>query len=231
MVQRHAFLALTNPAPGQEDAFNAWYDQDHLREVLQYGVGMTGGRRFRLADAQRPGHTPPWRYLAWYDLEADDLAAFHRAPWIEPRPPLKPFTGLVADDFCAWVLTPMGEGAGDFDGCPRGDDFLFLALTDAGAGQDAAFNAWYDEAHLPEIVAALPGFVAGRRYRAADDQRPGQILPPWRYAAAYSVRAETGAAVHAAASGVRGLTRPPPGVLDPGHVAWVFEPIGPYLAR
>ena len=52
---RHAFLALTNPSPGREAEFNAWYDTYHLKEVIRYGTGMRGGRRFRLADTQRPG--------------------------------------------------------------------------------------------------------------------------------------------------------------------------------
>jgi len=235
MVQRHAFLALTNPAPGREDDYNAWYDEHHLREVVEFGVGMKGGRRFRLADTQRAGPEPPWRYIAWYDLEVDDLEAYHRAPWRADTPPLKPFKGLVAEDYSAWVLTQMGEaigddGAGGFaKGCPRGDDFLFMALTNAGQGQGAAFNAWYAQNHLPEIVAALPGFDAGVRLRTAEHQRPNQTVPPWRYVAAYAVRAPSAAAVHDNAKGVVTLTRPPPGALDPHHLAWLYEPIGPYL--
>ena len=237
MSQRHAFFALTNPAPGREDDFNAWYDDDHLREVIDNGVGMQGGRRFRLADVQRPGPPPPWRYLAWYDLEVEDLEAYHRAPWRAGAPPLKPFQGLVAEGFSGWSLTSMGDaigddGAGGFaEGCPRGDDFLFLALTNAAEGHEAQFNAWYDDHHLSEIVATLPGFDAGRRYRASDAQRPNQAVPPWRYLAAYAVRAESAAAVHGAAKGVTGLTRPPAGALDPNHVAWLYEPLGPYVQR
>jgi len=231
MAQRHAFLALTNPAPGREDEFNDWYDTHHLPEVLRYGSGMRGGRRFRLSPAQRPGHAPPWRYLAWYDLEHDDLAAFHHEPWAPASPPLKPFAGLIADGFAGWLFTPMAEGVNGFDSCPRGDDYLFLALTNAGAGQEAAFNAWYDQSHLPEIVAGLPGFHGGRRYEASPHQRQNQPQPEWRYMAAYSVAAENGGAVHAAAGGVTGLTRAGPGVLAPGHVAWLFEPVGPYVER
>ncbi len=228
---RHAFFALTNPAPGREAEFNAWYDAYHLREVMQYGVGMCGGRRFRLSNPQRPGQPPPpWRYLAWYDLEHDDLAAYHRAPWMVSPPPLKPFNGLIAEGFTGWTFTPMGDGAHGFaTGCPTTDDYLFLALTNAGAGQDEAFNAWYDQHHLSEIVSTLPGFVAGRRFQASPEQRPEQVQPPWRYLAAYSVQAASAAALHEAAAGVRGLTSPPPGALDPDHVAWVFEPIGSYL--
>ena len=231
MTQRHAYFALTNPAPGREADFNAWYDTHHLAEVVQRGTGMRGGRRFRLADTQRPGQAPPpWRYLAWYDLKQDDLAAFGRTPWIVGTLPLTPFTGLIADDFTGWTYTPIGHGLNGFaSGCPRGDDYLFLALTNAGAGQETAFNAWYDDHHLREIVETLPGFVAGRRYQAAAQQWPKPIDPPWTYLATYSVQAESAAARHEAAKGVRGLTSPPPGALDPNHVAWVFEPIGPYL--
>ena len=231
MTERYAYFALTNPAPGREADFNAWYDAYHLPEVVRYGAGMRGGRRFRLADTQRPGQTaPPWRYLAWYDLEHDDLAAFGQAPWRKDAPPLTPFTGLIADDFTGWTFTPIGDGAQGFaSGCPRGDDFLFLALTNAGAGQEAGFNAWYDGFHLPEIVATLPGFVAGRRYQAAPEQWPHHVDPPWRYLATYTVQADNAAALHENAAGVKGLSGPPPGALDPNHVAWVFEPIGAYL--
>ena len=45
---RYIFLALTNPADGREDEFNAWYDEHHIPEVVRYGRGFLGGRRYRL---------------------------------------------------------------------------------------------------------------------------------------------------------------------------------------
>ncbi len=43
-----------------------------------------------------------------------------------------------------------------------------LVFSDAVAGREAEYHAWYDGTHLPELLA-LPGFVAARRWaRAAD---------------------------------------------------------------
>jgi hypothetical protein len=232
---KHIFLALTNPVAGREAEFNRWYDEFHLGEVVRYGKGMRGGRRFRLSDVQRPGQArPPWTYLAWYDFEHEDLSEYHRKPWIVAKPPLKPFAGLVADDHAGWVYTPIGERTGLPAAAGReasADRFLFFAFTNAAEGQEAAFNAWYDQQHLPEIVAMLPGFLAGRRFRAAPEQRTTQPPPPWRYLAVYEVQAADAAAVHAAAAGVTSLTKAPAGALDLDHVAWVFEPLGAYLDR
>lgn len=227
---RHALLALTNPVEGREDDFNAWYDEFHLREVVRYGTGMSAGRRFRLSRTQRAGQVqPPWSYLAWYDFEHQDLADFHRRPWVVDKPPLKPFAGLVADDHAGWTFTPVGERIGPPAGAGRGggsQPYLFLAFTNPAAGREAEFNAWYDGLHLREVVETLPGFRAGRRWQAPPQQRDFGAPPPWRYLAAYEVEAESAEAVQAAAAGASALTSPSEGVLDPNHVAWLFEPIG-----
>src|SRR5579871_3736076 len=34
-AQQHVLLALTNPAAGRDDEFNAWYDTRHLPEAVQ----------------------------------------------------------------------------------------------------------------------------------------------------------------------------------------------------
>ena len=201
---RHVFLALTNPVPGKEAEFNAWYDDFHLREVVEYGSGMLAGRRFRLTADQRPGQAaPPWSYLAWYDMEHDDLADYHRQPWIAERPPLKPFAGLVADDHVGWVYTPVGDGVGAATGPDEGsggDRFLLLVLTN-------------DEL---DAFPILPAPAVGRRYRAAAEQRAGQPRPGWARLTAYDVTAQSAAAVLAATAGVFG----------PSQAVWLFEAIG-----
>ena len=231
-------MALTNPEPGKEPEFNAWYDQHHLREVVEYGSGMVRGRRYRLSDEQRPGQeAPPWRYLALYDLECDDVADYHRGPWIVDRPPLVPFQGLVRPDHAAWIYTPMGPrisrpGRQDDGGDDRAERPLFLALTNAAAGQDEAFNAWYDQHHLREVVDRLPGFIAGQRYRLNAHQRPGQPRSPWEYLAVYELERDRG--IHqAAAEEMRRspMVMPQAGVLDPRHLAWVYAPTGAFQEK
>src|ERR1051325_11526081 len=56
---------------------------------------------------------------------------------------------------------------------------LLVAFSNPPADEDA-FNAWYDEEHVP-LRRAVPGFLSGRRYKASgDDAGP-------RYAALYEL--------------------------------------------
>lgn len=38
----------------------------------------------------------------------------------------------------------------------------FIVLTNAVEGQEAEFNRWYDDVHLPDVTA-VPGVVSARR--------------------------------------------------------------------
>ncbi len=55
---------------------------------------------------------------------------------------------------------------------------ILAVQTEAISGADDAFNAWYDEVHVPEILTT-PGFALCRRYRArqsplASPRDPGE---------------------------------------------------------
>jgi hypothetical protein len=69
----HTLLVFSNAADGRDDEFNHWYTSVHLPDVL--GVeGFVAARRFRLADVQLlPGQAVPHRYLAIYEIEAEDV--------------------------------------------------------------------------------------------------------------------------------------------------------------
>ena len=75
-MPRYTFLAFTNPTAGKEDEYNAWYDEHHLKDVINV-PGFVSARRFRLAAQQFPFNTQPlnYRYLALYEIETDDVKA------------------------------------------------------------------------------------------------------------------------------------------------------------
>ena len=74
-MTRHVLLVLSNAANGRDDAFNDWYTNVHLPDVLAVD-GFVAAQRFRLADAQlQPDRPAPHRYLAVYEIEADDSSA------------------------------------------------------------------------------------------------------------------------------------------------------------
>ena len=61
------FLVLTNPADGQEDEYNRWYNDEHIDDVLAV-PGFVGVQRFRLTPHPAMP-APEWRYLAFYEVD------------------------------------------------------------------------------------------------------------------------------------------------------------------
>ena len=72
MSKKHLVLILTEPTEGQEAEFNDYYENLHLREVLDTTVLQTA-QRFKLA--AEAGEGCPLPYLALYETEADDAQA------------------------------------------------------------------------------------------------------------------------------------------------------------
>ena len=71
----YKLLVLTNAVEGRDDEFNQWYDNRHIPDALDV-PGYRAAQRFRLADIQMAGAPEsPWRYLAIFDMETDDLRA------------------------------------------------------------------------------------------------------------------------------------------------------------
>lgn len=68
---------------------------------------------------------------------------------------------------------------------------LLIALLNAVEGQESAFNRWYTDEHLPEVVR-LPGIVSAQRY-ALPESLVGQL--PHRYATIYEVDGSAAAAM------------------------------------
>lgn len=72
-------------------------------------------------------------------------------------------------------------------------DCLMLVFANPVAGQDDAFNEWYDSRHVADVLA-VPGVVAGQRYDLAPMVvAEGTELPadlpqqPHRYLALYEL--------------------------------------------
>ena len=59
-----------------------------------------------------------------------------------------------------------------------------LAFTNPAAGHEAEFNRWYDEQHVPDLLA-VPGFVSAQRFAVSD--ATGQGEPGWTYLALYEL--------------------------------------------
>ncbi len=73
-MSRHVLMVLTNATEGDDAEFNRWYDEVHLKEVLET-PGFVAAERFELSGTQMTEGEQPHRYLAIYEIEGDPAAA------------------------------------------------------------------------------------------------------------------------------------------------------------
>jgi hypothetical protein len=67
-MSRSILVVISSPKPGQEDEYNRWYTDQHLRDVLEL-PGFVSAQRFKLAVGPPTGGVPG-SYLAIYEYES-----------------------------------------------------------------------------------------------------------------------------------------------------------------
>jgi hypothetical protein len=75
-LKHYVFVVLTNALPGQEDAYNKWYTEVHLHDLVRV-PGIVSAQRFRVAPADAA--KSQYKYLALYEVETRDLEATQKA--------------------------------------------------------------------------------------------------------------------------------------------------------
>ncbi len=104
MPKKHLVLILTEPTEGQEDEYNDYYENLHLKEVLDT-TGLRTAQRFKLAD--QAGEACPLPYLAVYETEAEDAAEVLR-DLNETRPQRQQSQALNKRTGRVWVFEEIG---------------------------------------------------------------------------------------------------------------------------
>jgi hypothetical protein len=70
-MTRHQYIVFTEAAPGRGEEFEAWYDGQHLPDLLRV-PGVVGAKRFRVDKITAGEKTPDWVSLAIYEIESDE---------------------------------------------------------------------------------------------------------------------------------------------------------------
>jgi len=172
-------VVLTNPgSPATEDAYNDWYTNVHVPDVL--GVpGYVSAIRYRAFPSWQP---VPQRYLTIYDLEVRDAAHIQQisdehmrriGAGEMRRSPDGAMDRATMRAMYYIERAPRQESARNPSDMPRG---VFLAFASpASPATENEMNRWYDEQHVPDVLT-LPGFSAAQRYTSTDINMVGQ---PW----------------------------------------------------
>jgi hypothetical protein len=91
-VAKYLFVVMTNAAEGADAEFNAWYDGQHLGDVLKL-PGFVSAQRFNAAPGN--GAAPAFSYLTLYEIETDDLAATQAALGAAAGGPAMPLSAAM----------------------------------------------------------------------------------------------------------------------------------------
>jgi hypothetical protein len=66
------------------------------------------------------------------------------------------------------------------------EPLVWLVFTKPVEGREEEFDTWYDEVHLPDVVA-VPGVRAAQRYVLGPERRAEGTLPEHRHLAVYEI--------------------------------------------
>jgi hypothetical protein len=157
---KYALVVFSNPTAGKEDEYNAWYTNEHLKDVVSI-PGYVAAQRFKtIIPMMGEFHH---RYLAIYDMDAEDQAGVDAALKALTTTPMaisdaldsEGILGGVFEVYSPHVTSPSGKASGR---C------RMIAMGDSAPGRDAEFNSWYNSVHLQEVTS-VPGFTSADRYK------------------------------------------------------------------
>ncbi len=98
-MTRHILVVHSNAVAGREDEYNEWYSGRHLADLMAL-PGVVSARRLKLAARQMRTQSP-FKYLALYEIEADDVNAVIDELYARIGTERMPRSEALADDVAA----------------------------------------------------------------------------------------------------------------------------------
>jgi hypothetical protein len=159
MVMANGLLFMAfDFSTAHEDEFHDWYDREHVPERLRV-PGFINAERW--IDEENPKV-----HVATYDLDRPEVlvSAPYRAVGGENQ---SVWTKRVSG-MCRRIMRYEGEQLlpGDLTGTADAGALL-VASMNVDPADEAGFNEWYNQEHLPQL-ASVPGVLTARRFRASD---------------------------------------------------------------
>jgi hypothetical protein len=150
-------VVWTDVAPEYEAEFNAWYDQEHIPQLL--GVpGFLTGRRYQAVEGKP-------KYIALYDLTDENVLKSDAFRAVRESP--TPWTKRITSQFRNTQRGVFRQIFSHGNRPVKDAEFVLTVRLSTPADREKDFNAWYDEDHVPALVG-VPGVYCARRYLAVD---------------------------------------------------------------
>jgi hypothetical protein len=229
------FYVFSNPTEGREAEYNTWYDTQHIYDVV--GVpGFKTAQRFVRNDHQMIGGITPVlpKYLAVYTIVTPDLEAVMKevgARVKSGRTVISPAYDVKTSD--GYIYKIIGKEMVGVGGEPSGAQagtvnvYRHIVFAQPVAGQDAEFNRWYDDDHMP-AMGKVPGFTGGRRMALVDRGGTNHIAPA-PYIAMFDIKTRDDQAVFAAFKAAAKSMTSSPTMDRPKTRGYTYRAIGPVV--
>lgn len=137
---------------GYDETFDRWYEEEHLPLMLERD-GWLRAHRYRCVEGE-----PQW--LTMFEL---DISGAQLADGITASPLRNELVGRRIRNYHARTYRLVHSANADEEAPP----LVNVISTDVVRGHEDAFNRWYNDVHVPEILAC-PGWRSARRYRSVD---------------------------------------------------------------
>jgi hypothetical protein len=154
-------LVYADVDPQVEEEFNAWYDTQHLPQLLEIPGFLDAARYVAVKGGPK--------YLAAYELESADVLQRpefvdrQRPPWDRRMSPTvvgKNFARIVGQQ-----IYPPDVERPDRGMAPA----LQIGRMSVPEGMDDEWNAWYNGDYIPGY-RKVPGVIYARRFRVVDGE-------------------------------------------------------------
>jgi hypothetical protein len=159
-------MSWTDIDPAQEDAFNRWYNEEHIGRLLEIPGFLSAARYVALRGGPK--------YLAMYELEDHNVlrsAAFLDTVRYQPSTErTRAAGGFIGRNYLIngyRQIFPSRTNPVDDTMGPA--PFLQMGRIDIAAAMEEEFNDWYNTAYIPGYLT-VPGCIRARRYLAVEGQ-------------------------------------------------------------
>jgi hypothetical protein len=157
--------------PARVPAFDRWYAQEHLADMVAV-PGIVLGQRLERVSSFPFASPTTFEHLTLYSVASPDVFATEEYRRLAQTP--SPLTLEVTDGLglSRGLYHQRFPAAGVLRGPGAAPAVALLhIMTGCLADVEEDFNRWYDEEHLPAVVN-VPGVISGRRLRIAEGSEP-----------------------------------------------------------
>lgn len=225
-MSRHLMCVMTSPAEGKEQAFNRWYDEQHVPDVRRV-PGILTAQRFRLSEVQHKAPPFSQNYFAFYEIETEDLREFNAELARRVGTSEMPMSDSLGPGFVRFLMDQvtdrMVNDPARVHATPK-NRHRMCVMTVPAPGKESEFERWYNEQHFPDLLR-LPGLVSAQRYRMSEVQHKTPPFPQ-TYLAVYELDTDDVAGFNAElVRRVGTADMPLTDALGPGFVRFLLDAV------